>query len=416
MNTSYSEWGDGSVEYLEWQHPDYDFVEYYYPNSTDSSDLYVGGYRGPANIMWTGHYALMLELYERSFNAGTYDDEVAWFINDWNNSLNTDSLGAPQEGGIWEIGLIPCEPYIMFIQCNSIPIFLTELWDNSHGTEYMSMWDYGLDFMDTEMLDEHGLYTDGYYLVDPIGHRYGGAGTPDIFPGQAMDMHTADGSPKMSAYGTSWSLTFLEYTQPEATIEDYDTFLNLFGKDVSSEQMYMADSYSAQGDFGEYDLLASLFTLALAKQRSDPVTVQRLLNFLYGMYNQVWSDDGRSMHYDTMAVEPFMQPVLAIGKILAKTSVTIRDFATPRTTAFWDYPFISSADDDNIWVYQAVYDAENSAFILNVEVDKTTTLTLSNFGSQPTAYLNSRPFFDLVKAGQDFVLTLEPGTYNLVII
>jgi hypothetical protein len=180
--------------------------------------------------------------------------------------------------------------------------------------------------------------------------------------------------------------------------------------------MYMADSYSAQGDFGEYDLLASLFTLALAKQRSDPVTVQRLLNFLYGMYNQVWSDDGRSMHYDTMAVEPFMQPVLAIGKILAKTSVTIRDFATPRTTAFWDYPFISSADDDNIWVYQAVYDAENSAFILNVEVDKTTTLTLSNFGSQPTAYLNSRPFFDLVKAGQDFVLTLEPGTYNLVII
>ncbi len=366
--------------------------------------------------MWTGHYALMLELYERSFNAGTFNDEVAWFINDWNNSLNTDGLGNPQEGGIWEIGLIPCEPYIMFIQCNSIPIFLTELWDNSHNTDYMSMWDYGLNFMNTEMLDEHGLFSDGYYLVDPIGHRYSGAGTPDSFLGRALDMNIADGSPKMSAYGTSWSLTFLECTQPEATIEDYPTFLDLFGKDVSSNQMYMADSYRAQGDFGEYDMLASLFTLALTKQRSDPLTVQRLLNFLYGMYNQVWSDDGRAMHYNTMANESFMQPVLAIGKILAKTSVTIRDLATPRTTAFWDYPFISSADDDKIWVYQAVYDSENSAFILNVEIDKTTTLTFSNFCSQPIAYSNSQPFFELVEDGGDYVLTLELGLYNLVII
>ena len=416
MNTSYSEWGDNSVEYLEWLHPEYDFVEYHYPNATESSDLYVGGYRGPANIMWTGHYALMLELYERNFNAGIFDDEVAWFIDDWNNSLNTDGLGTPKEGGIWEIGLIPCEPYIMFIQCNSIPIFLTELWDNSHGTEYMSMWDYGLDFMNAEMLDNHGLFTDGYYLVDPIGHRYDGAGTPDSFPGHAMDMHIADGSPKMSAYGTSWSLTFLEYTLPEATIEDYSTFLDLFGKDVSGSQMYMADSYYAPEEFGEYDMLATLFTLALAKQRGDDVTVQRLLNFLYGMYNQVWSEDGRAMHYNTMAIEPFMQPVLAIGKMLAKSPVTIRDLATPRTAEFWNYPFISSADDDSIWVYQAVYDVENSAFILNVEIDETATLTFSNFGSQPTAYSYGQPIFDLAEVGGEYILTLTPGSYNLVII
>ncbi|MHA2045737.1 MAG: linalool dehydratase/isomerase domain-containing protein [Candidatus Thorarchaeota archaeon] len=416
MNTSYSDWGINSVEYTEWLHPEYDFVDYHYPNATDPNDLYVGGYRGPANIMWTGHYALMLELYERNFNAGLFNDDVAWFIDDWNNSLNTDGFGIPQEGGIWKIGLIPCEPYIMFVQCNSIPIFLTELWDNTHGTEYMPMWDYGLEFLNREMMDEHGLYTDGYYLVDPTGHQYSGAGTPDTFPGHAMDMYLDDGSPKMSAYGTSWSLTFLEYTQPEASIEDYSTFLNLFGKDVSGSQMYMADSYSAQGEFGQYDMLASLFTLALAKQRGDDVTVQRLMNFLFNMYNQVWSEDGRTMHYDTMALEPFMQPVLAIGKILAKTPVTIRDLATPRTSEFWNYPFIGSADDDRIWVYQALYDADNSAFILNIEVEETATLTFSNFNSQPTAYSNGRPLFDLSEAGTDYILTLDPGTYNLVII
>jgi hypothetical protein len=415
MNTSYSEWGESSVEFSEWLHPEYDFVDYYYPNVTDSSDLYVGGYRGPANIMWTGHYALMLEFYERNFNAGIFDNEVAWFINDWNNSLMSDGFGNPQEGGIWGIGLIPCEPYIMFVQCNSIPIFLTELWDNTHGTDYMTMWDYGLNFLNTEMLDEHGLFTDGYYLVEPIGHQYDGAGTPDTFPGHAMDMHSHDMNPKMSAYGTSWSLTFLEYTQPEATIEDYPVFLEIFGKDVSSSQTYIADSYYAQGDFGEYDMLASLLTLALAKQRNDPVTVQRLLNFLYSMYNQVWSDDGRAMYYDTMAIEPFMQPVLAIGKILAKTPVSIHDLAIPRTTEFWDYPYISAADDESIWVYQAVYDAENSAFILNIEVDETASLTFSSFDSQPTAYSYNQPLCDLTEDDNDYILTLEPGSYNLVI-
>ncbi len=180
--------------------------------------------------------------------------------------------------------------------------------------------------------------------------------------------------------------------------------------------MYIADSYFAPEDFGEYDLLASLFTLALSKQRGDDVTLQNLLNLLYGMYNQVWSEDGRAMHYDTMAIEPFMEPVLAIGKLLSKTPVTIRELATPRATQFWGYPFISSADDDSLWVYQAVYDAENSAFILNVEVEETATLKFSNFDSQPTVYSYGQPLFELTKIGDDYVLTLDPGTYNLVII
>ncbi len=187
MNTSYAKWGHNSVEYTEWLHPEYDFVYYHYPNATDPTNLYVGGYRGPANIMWTGHYALMEALYERNFNSGELNGEIAWFIEDWNNSLTTDGLGKTKVGGIWGTGLIPCEPYIIFVKCNSIPIFLTELWDNTHGTDYMPMWDYGLEFIDEVMVDENGLFTDGYYIMKPIGHQYSGAGTPDIFPGQAID-------------------------------------------------------------------------------------------------------------------------------------------------------------------------------------------------------------------------------------
>lgn len=69
-----------------------------------------------------------------------------------------------------------------------------------------------------------------------------------------------------------------------------------------------------------------------------------------------------------------------------------------------------------MWVYQAVYDVENSAFILNIEIDNTATLTFSNFDSQPTAYSHSKQLCELTEIGEDYVLTLEPGTYNLVII
>jgi len=122
MNTTIEEYGNDSIEYWEWVHTNWD--DYYYPDPNNSS------FRGPANIMWTGHYALMMALYERSFNSGEFASEISWFIDDWNTSLTTDGYGNPQEGGIWGVGLIPCEPYIVFIQCNSIPIFATELFDN----------------------------------------------------------------------------------------------------------------------------------------------------------------------------------------------------------------------------------------------------------------------------------------------
>ncbi|RDE11012.1 MAG: hypothetical protein C4K49_12405, partial [Candidatus Thorarchaeota archaeon] len=146
MNTTEALWHNDSVEFREWANPAYGFTQYHYPNATNSSDLYVGGFRGPANIMWTGHYALMMELYERNFLLGNMTSEIDWFVRDWNNTLTTDGYGNAKEGGIFGVGLIPCEPYIVFVQCNSIPIYATELYDNLYGTHYMEggMWDYGL--------------------------------------------------------------------------------------------------------------------------------------------------------------------------------------------------------------------------------------------------------------------------------
>jgi len=418
MNTTEARWTNESIEYREWTNPSYGFTQYHYPNATNSSDLYVGSFRGPANIMWTGHYALMMTLYERNFHTGNLTNEIGWFVRDWNNTLTTDGLGNLKQGGIWGVGLIPCEPYVVFVQCNSIPLYITELYDSLYGTHFMDsgMWDYGLNFINTVMQDGHDLFTDGYYVMKPLGYQFPSDGPQPTFPGPALDRIMHDGRPKVSSYCNAWSLTFLEHAQPDETTKDYPVFLDLYSKDVSADKMYMVDSYYCPSRFGTYDILGSLFTLALAKQRGDTTTRDRILNFLYSNFNKVWSADGRTMHYDTMSLEPFLQSVLAFGWIWATTPVTIRSLADARPADFWGYPYISHADDDSVWVYQAQWDPAKAGFILNIRVDHPSTLVFSNFDHVPTAYSGGAFLAQLTASGADYSMSLQPGTYNIVII
>lgn len=423
MNTSEAEWGTNSIEYREWSNPNYGFTDLYYnaANPTDTSNtsaLYVGGFRGPANIMWTGHFALMEELYERNFNTGQMKDEMTSFMNQWNTSLLTDGYGNSKEGGIWGVGLIPCEPYIVFVQCNSIPLFFTELYDNLYGTDYMGgeMWRYGLHFMNDVMQDSYSLFTDGYYVMKRPSYQYSGEGAIQPFPGQSIDKIVKDGRPQVSSYALAWALSFLQYTQPEATATDYPVFLQHYSKDVSNDMMYVMDSYNNPGSFGTYDILGSLFTLQLAKQVGDYATRDRILNFMYSLFNKVWSPDGRMLHYDTASLSAFLESVLSVGRIWAECPVSIKDLATPRPTEFWDNPYISSADDNHIWVYQAEWDAQKEAFILNIRVDQTATLTFSNFESVPTAYAGGTSLGQLTPSGDTYQLTLNSGVYQLVIM
>jgi hypothetical protein len=411
MNTTIDEYGNDSIEYWEWAQTNWD--DYHFPDPDDPTNLYTGGFRGPANIMWTGHYALMMMLYERNFNTNEFTSEINWFLNDWNTSLTTDGFGNPKVGGIWGVGMIPCEPYIVFPPCNSIPIFTTELFDNQYNTSYMEsdMWSYGLNFMNTVMQDDHGLFTYNYRVSPYIGSN----DSLDDYPRPGMQGNNI----AVSSYGTSWAMMFLEYTQENETINDYEKFIEVYGRDLSSSQMYMLGSYNQPGSFTDLDtVLGSFFTMALANQRGDTQTVERLRNFWLGPSNQVWSADGRAMHYEDgiASLYPLLQPVSTGLGTWGTFPVTIRDLASARSVDFWDYPYVCAADDDDIWVYQAEWDHHKDAFILNIEVDSTATLTFSNFESTPTAYANGLMLGELTVLGGDHILTLSPGTYNLVIM
>lgn len=419
MNTTIEEYGNESMEYYEWESIP-GFTSYYYPNTThpDADDVYTGGFRGPANIMWTGHYALMLALYERNFNTGAVIDELGWYIDDWKSSVTTNGFGTPQSGGIWGTGLIPCEPYIVFTQCNSIPIYTTELYDNLYGTSYMEsgMWDYGLAFIEENITDDYGLYTNGYFVQEPIGWGPNAELLPQEIPGQAVD-HLV-GGPSLNSYGTAWTLTFLEYTVPHTTISKYPVFIDAYSMDLSGDMIYMLGSYNNPTSFGDvFGILGTLFTMTLANQRGDFGTRDRLLNLLRDMVNYAWSIDGREMYYDASSLDPFLSGVLSGFSVWSTLPVTVRDLADARPTEFWDYPFISAADDDSIWVYQAQWDSVKSGFILNIRVDATADLTFSNFQDVPTAFSGGVPIGELsTDSGGDYILTLQPGIYQLVIM
>lgn len=418
MNTTVDEWGNNSIEYKEWTHPSYNYVDYCYPNNcSDPEAIYTGGFRGPANIMWTGHIGLMEAMYERSFNTGLMRNDLDYFVSDWNESLTSDRRGNPRQGGLWGSGLIPCEPYIVFVQCNSIPMLCTKLYDNLYGTEYWDggMWDYGLNFVNTVAQDRYDLFIDGYFVDRPTSSLYDTERIPEEIPGSQQSVYTHDDSPKVSSYCNGWALAFLQYIQPEETMNDYPVFLKHFMRDISADSAYIMDTYNNPDGFGTFDILGTLFTMHLANQMGDHITRDRLANFFFNSYNKVWSPDGRRMHFDTMSLEPFLQSVAAFGWIWAHAPVTVMDLADVRPTGFWDYPYISSADDDHIWVYQAKWDATKQGFILNVKVDQSATLSLSNFDSIPTAYSHGSALTELTPSGADYDLSLEPGVYQLVI-
>ncbi|NHI89085.1 MAG: hypothetical protein EAX87_06145 [Candidatus Thorarchaeota archaeon] len=417
MNTTVAEYGNKSMEYYEWDSIP-GFTEYHYPNATNPADVYTGGFRGPANIMWTGHYALMLELYERNFNEGAVVDELSSYINQWNSSVTTDGFGHPKPGGIWGVGLIPCEPYVVFTQCNSIPIFTTELYDNLYGTSYMDsgMWDYGLAFMNENITDDYGLYTNSYFVQRPIGWGPNSDLVPQKIPGQGVDPLV--GGPSLSSYATAWTLTFLEYTIPDTTIPKYPTFIDAYSRELSGNMMYMLGSYNHPTSFGDvFGILGTLFTAGLANQRGDYNTRNRILNLLRDMMNVVWSPDGREMFYDASSLDPFLSGVFSLCSVWSTLPVTVRDLADARPAEFWNYPYISAADDQNIWVYQAKWDPAKSGFILNIRVDSPAELTFSNFQNVPTAFSRGVSIGELTAgSGGDYILSLQPGTYQLVIM
>lgn len=385
-------------------------------------------FRGPTNIMWTGHYTLMELLYYNVFRESTYNDEIKWFIDDWNNSLTAtttwdnkssiDNQGRPL--GLWRTGLIPCEPYIVFVQCNSIPFYAITLYDKLHNSNYAQSIEPGIDWWQEYMTDDNGIQIDGYYISEPYTalHQFEVLGE---IPGPALEpVLASEGVPGVANYGSSWAIAFYQgFGKTDIAETYYRNWKTNFIHYSPNDQAYAPHSYHNPSSFTEMDLIGNLFSYLGAREMGDSNLFRKLENWFYGPYPGEW--DGYRYRFDTSAlgeIGPFMDPILQFAWAWGHADSTLSDLMDVKSDSFYtSFPYISAeSTTEGLFIYQAYYDETKEAFILSVEVNEQTAITFEQFPDVQGVYLKSGVYEDWAQNGGQMILTLSPGTYSFVIL
>lgn len=400
-----------AMEQLEWVSPDFTNANY--------SSL-GNGFRGPTNIMWTGHYALMELLYYSLFRDNRYNNEITYFMNDWNASLNANTTwdGRPSNGlGRWGVGLIPCEPYIVFVQCNSIPFFAMRLYDKLHNTTYQLASLPGIAWWQANMIDPKGVPVDGYYVERPLPEHSSPANLPLTIPGASRTSNTP--YPKVSAYGSAWITMFyhaMGYTALADTL--YTNFRNAFVHYSTGDTAYVVDSYYTPSAFGAMDYVGNVFADFCTHEMGDVGLYTKLENWFYSPFVSKW--DGYKYSFDTSvlgSLSSFAYPVINFAWATAHAGSTLTNLMNPRNDTFFAEPYISNqSSTEGLFIYQAYHDSSRGAFILTLETANDVTLTFDNFPGVQGVYAAGGAYENWVQNGSQMLLTLSPGTYSFVII
>ncbi|MCY3413373.1 MAG: hypothetical protein INQ03_17165 [Candidatus Heimdallarchaeota archaeon] len=404
-----------AMEYHEWTNTSYSDPLYEEPGND---------FRGPTNIMWTGHFALMELLYQYLFADDVFNDEIVWFLDDWKASLTADTTwdGKPANGlGLWGNGLIPCEPYIIFIQCNTIPWYTMMLYDELEGTDYTRLITPGMDWWQENMINEDNIPIDGYFFIPPWAeledeeHR---KDLPSEYPNPAMTMGID--KPKVSAYGSAWIIAFLKGMGFDDLASSlYSSYKEKFIHYSINDQAYVPDTYYYPDEFGIFEIVGNLFGYFMTKEMGDLDLNRKLRNFFYSPYQGFWSDDGFEYQFDTSAfgeLADFIAPIVNFGQAWGRADSTLADILKGRSTDFDTLPFISDQSSSHgLFIYQAVYDEENEIFILNVEVNEKTSLYFDNYPHLSAIYDKDGLFDNWNLVNGQVILELDIGSYQLVL-
>ncbi|MHA2252627.1 MAG: linalool dehydratase/isomerase domain-containing protein, partial [Candidatus Kariarchaeaceae archaeon] len=286
--------------------------EYYAPQGN--------GFRGPTNIMWTAHYSLMQLFYYSLFRESTYLNETQYYLEDWNNSLTAETTwdGKPSNGlGKWGVGLIPCEPYIVFIQCNSIPFYVMRVYDQIFGTDYQAASLPGTQWWQDNMVDDRGITVDGYFIAEPNENdKENRTDLPDSYPNLALTEGTS--YPKVSSYGTSWAIMLYNGMGMEELADRYyGPWKNEFVHYTTEDMAYVPNNYHLPSEFGIFEVVGNLFAYFSTHELGDDKLFNKLENWFYEPFPGEW--DGYNYGFDTSVLGEdgkFVTPIVNFGWVL----------------------------------------------------------------------------------------------------
>jgi hypothetical protein len=359
-------------------------------------------------------------LYYSVFRDGRYNGEIQGYMDQWNASLTSATTwdGDPSQGlGRWGVGLIPCEPYVVFVQCNSIPFYAMRLYDNLHQTTYREASLPGIEWWQANMINSRGLPIDGYYVAEPIDRHKPQATLNQTYPGPALTKGSSD--PKVSAYGSAWAIMFYEAMGMNQMAETlYDNWREAFVHYSTDDTAYVVESYYSPNAFGISEYVANVFAYFCTNEMGDDVLNRKLENWFFGPFEGRWVGD--EYEFDTSplgSLSSFTYPVVNFAWAWAHADSTLSDLMTPRGDEFFAKPYISDqSTTDGVFVYQAIYDEARGAFILTVETEGGVTLTFDNCPGVQGVYSVNAAYHGWTQEGSQMLLTLNPGTYSFVII
>lgn len=217
------------------------------------------------NIMYKGHLNLMYGLYQLTTGDQRYAREYSWLTQQLADELRLHHAGQ-YEG-------VTCEPNAWFVECNVIGMMSLHVYDTLYGTNFTDnevQWT--IDFIFDRMQDpDTGLFYRSYHPQHDVVSR-------DI-----------------SGYANAWTLTFLNYFEPEKSRHIYETgfkddLLLTFGP------WYASVAGDVRSD-PRRNQIATIFGLWAAKEFKDIKTFKAIRNAV-DKFGGLGQADGGGLRYD----------------------------------------------------------------------------------------------------------------------
>jgi hypothetical protein len=409
-------WQDGSYP---WSYNERSYYQY----TVDTFGVPPGDYYGLnyTNIMYRGHWLLMMTMYNYLFNDTKYNANMTWQLDSLYDEMMNPLHPVQQHH---KIPGVPCEPSFLFSQCNSIQRLAFSISDNaisniSSPTTYNNASKAMVEWEMNEGLNGKGLFLNG---IDVVKYNLSQIPIYAALYNLGANSHVLDND---TGYGNGWTLAFMRGYNKSLADQMYPVFKQ---HHVVDEKLYSgilgniafvkedSDMPAFSSDLFQFafSFVATGFGLIAAHEFGDLDTRDRIFNFFDKFLASGWN--GNQYKYTAPLLEglAFVANMMLFWSSLDDVSLT--NFTERRSATFFNQPHISRVSDPtNIFINQAIYDESKTAFILTLTALRSGSITISNLNSSSKLFSPGQTFSDWIFNSGNLTINVEPGTYNFVI-
>jgi len=297
------------------------------------------------NVMYSGHLANMISLYEMLFNDRKYDRPGAiTFVWDRRTEFAYDHATLEQvlhrqmRDNPWHS--IACEPHQVFSMCNDHAVLSLLLFDHTHRTHLAAV------------IEEYKRVIPKLFLTDRGHFHY-----PYYYElGATLPLHLA--------LGDAWTLAFMNPFYPELVRQLYPAFVQRHVKEFADGSATLSGKIYEWMDLGNYrlnDASPVAFGLILANEMGQEALASKLWQRAGRCYEPRWEEGRLYFHRVSLLVNA----LLFLGRLNVKDGLWAL-YNRPWDARHFSEPYLTRVDYPGVLVKQAYYDAAMGRLVFTV--------------------------------------------------